>query len=93
MPDNTTETNNTPKSIFDTLSPKALKASGAHRISPEAQVVDGRLIVALPLDEIGKSKPSSGEKGSVGFMFNPVTFEFGGKTFQINPGWTTLTAK
>lgn len=79
---------------FETLTPKETKASGAHRISAEATVTaDGRLVLSLPIAEIGQSKKSSGEKGSVGFMFNPVTFEVDGKTFAINPGWTTLTAK
>jgi hypothetical protein len=80
-------------SAFEALTPKASNAAKAHRIEAKSTVVDGNLVLSLPISSIGESKQSSGEKGAIGFMFAPIQFEVNGHVYQINPGWTTLTAR
>jgi hypothetical protein len=82
---------------FDALQPRETKADKAHRVAAgvtvEGDGVDGTLVLRLPIVEIAKSKKSNGEKGAIGFMFDPVEFTVNGRTFSIKPGWTTLSAK
>jgi hypothetical protein len=75
----------------------------AHRIIPTGKVegagvsadgtVTGNLSVTFPLAEIAKSKASKGEKGSIGFMCDPIEFTVNGQRFALRPGWVTLSAR
>jgi hypothetical protein len=78
----------------------------AHHITPECQVVDGMLILGIPLEEIGKSRPSKiteaiDEKtgktvsrgGNLGFMLDRVEFEIEGRRFSLGSAWHTFGVK
>lgn len=81
-------TNDTVYSAFDSL---RTKAEAAHIVeATEVTVDNGQLVIKLALSDIAASRPV---KGALGFKLAPISFAVSGRTYRINPGWTTLTGR
>jgi hypothetical protein len=86
---------------YDALAQLAQKKNpnGPHRIRPVA-TVEGNgeeviVVLSLPLREIQKARPGTGQRHSVGFSMGPVEFTLpdDGGTFQLTSAWVAIAAR
>lgn len=81
---------------FQAAVEKSSNKDKATRIAPNvtqtSDKLDGVVNVGLKLADIAKAKPATSEKGTIGFMLEPIEFKVDGQKFVLKPGWVSLVA-